>query len=224
MKISFDSTIGSALKTSQTRTALAASITVGVIGLDLLFAGKDWTSLRLYRVFAAVSGFGLYLVLTRGDLRSLGLRLCTNQSWLYWGKVTFVLGAIVAAIVVAATAVAIACGVDLSKYRLFQRPSDIWPWLWHACVLAPLLEETLYRLVLCVPAVVIIKPAGAVFLSGAVFASLHFVYGNPGPDNFVAGFVLAWAYLKSGTFLVPLGLHALGNLCVGLIHLAECCW
>ena len=35
----------------------------------------------------------------------------------------------------------------------------------------------------------------------------------PGPDNLIAGFFLAWAFLKSGSIIVPLALHALGNLC-----------
>ena len=50
--------------------------------------------------------------------------------------------------------------------------------------------------------------------SGLLFGGLHVLYGNPGPDNLVAGFFLAWAILKSGSILVPLALHALGNLCV----------
>ena len=53
-----------------------------------------------------------------------------------------------------------------------------------------------------------------IILSGTVFALAHLVGGNPGPDNFIAGFILAWAFLKSGTLLIPILLHFAGNLCV----------
>jgi membrane protease YdiL (CAAX protease family) len=59
-----------------------------------------------------------------------------------------------------------------------------------------------------------------ILLSGVLFALLHAAYGNLAPDNTIAGFVLAWAYLRSSSLLVPIVLHALGNLCVFGIHVA----
>ncbi len=65
-------------------------------------------------------------------------------------------------------------------------------------------------------------PRRAIVIDGAVFALLHFVYGNASPDNFVGGYVLAWAYLRSGTIVVPLVLHAAGNLAaMGICMLAN---
>ena len=49
---------------------------------------------------------------------------------------------------------------------------------------------------------------------GLAFGGLLAVYGQPSPENLVGGFVLAWAYLKSGTIYVPVLVHGLGNLCV----------
>lgn len=63
-----------------------------------------------------------------------------------------------------------------------------------------------------------------VVVSGSLFAIAHFVGGNPGPDNFVAGFLLAWAYLKSGSLLIPILLHALGNLCVFVFAICMYYW
>jgi membrane protease YdiL (CAAX protease family) len=82
------------------------------------------------------------------------------------------------------------------------------------CISAPILEEALYRLVLCVALVRIAGPRWTIFASGAMFAALHFVWGNASPDNFIAGYFLAWVFLKSGSILTPLVLHSLGNLCV----------
>ncbi|MHC4982059.1 MAG: lysostaphin resistance A-like protein [Planctomycetota bacterium] len=141
---------------------------------------------------------------------------------MYWIKVTALLGGVVLAIVVAASAIAYACGVDPESHRLFRSPADFWPWIRHGCLVAPVLEEGIYRFVLCVPLVVLAGPRVAILASGCLFASLHFAYGNPAPDNFVAGFILSWAFLKSGSVILPVGLHCLGNLCVGLIQLLAC--
>jgi membrane protease YdiL (CAAX protease family) len=71
----------------------------------------------------------------------------------------------------------------------------------------------IYRLVLCVPVAALLRPAPAILLCGAVFSLLHVVYGNPGPDNLIAGFFLTWAYLRSESLLLPVALHSAGNLC-----------
>jgi uncharacterized protein len=79
-------------------------------------------------------------------------------------------------------------------------------------------------MVLCLPAVVLLRPGGAVAASGLLFGALHFAYGNPSPENLAGGFFLAWAYLKSGTILVPLLLHSLGNLCAVAGQVAGWYW
>jgi membrane protease YdiL (CAAX protease family) len=79
----------------------------------------------------------------------------------------------------------------------------------------------LYRLVLCVALVGIAGQRWTILLSGALFAAMHFIYGNPSPDNFIAGYFLAWAFLKSGSILTPIVLHSLGNACVLALSLAN---
>ena len=89
--------------------------------------------------------------------------------------------------------------------------ADIGPAFFHMCVFAPLLEEAIYRIALCVP-LASFDAKGAVVASGAVFGLLHVVYGNPSPENVLGGFFLAWAYLRSGSVCLPVLLHAAGNL------------
>jgi membrane protease YdiL (CAAX protease family) len=89
------------------------------------------------------------------------------------------------------------------------------------CFFAPLLEEALYRLILCVALVRIAGPQWTILASGAIFAALHFVGGNPSPENFIGGYFLAWAFLKSGSILTPIVLHSLGNACVVALHVAN---
>jgi len=52
---------------------------------------------------------------------------------------------------------------------------------------------------------------GLITTSGLVFGLLHVLYGNPAPDNLIAGFLLQWSFLKSGTILVPMTMHCAGN-------------
>jgi membrane protease YdiL (CAAX protease family) len=151
----------------------------------------------------------VYLVLVRGDRASLGLTAAPVQGWAYWLKATLVLALVIGGIVALLLVVLKAAGI---RYPVPQvPPAEVVPALWRMCVRAPVIEEATYRLVLCAPLAALLRPWGAVAVSGVLFALVHVVYGNPGPDNQVAGFFLAWAFLKSGTVLVPVILHGLGN-------------
>ena len=77
---------------------------------------------------------------------------------------------------------------------------------------APLLEETIHRLAFCTAAVAVSGRWPTIAASRLLFGALHIFYGNPDPSNMVGGFVLAWSFLKSGSILVPVALHSLGNL------------
>jgi membrane protease YdiL (CAAX protease family) len=92
------------------------------------------------------------------------------------------------------------------------------------CVVAPLVEETTYRLVLFMPLAVLLGPWKAIAVSGLAFGGLHVVYGIPSPENLVGGFFLAWAYLRSESIAVPLLMHSLGNLCVLVLQVGVWYW
>lgn len=104
----------------------------------------------------------------------------------------------------------------LSKHLLAKQ--NLLPALVPMCILAPLLEESLYRAVLCVGVGASLGDRWAIVASGVAFALLHVLYGNPSPESLLGGFVLAWAYLRSGSLFVPLLLHAGGNALVWLAH------
>jgi membrane protease YdiL (CAAX protease family) len=48
--------------------------------------------------------------------------------------------------------------------------------------------------------------------------------GIASPENQIAGFLLAWAFLKIGTILVPLAMHSAGNLIALASHVAAWYW
>jgi len=92
--------------------------------------------------------------------------------------------------------------------------------LFHYCVDAPFYEELIFRSLLFVAVLPTIGGRCAVILSGVLFAAIHVLRGNPGPDNQIAGFMLAWAFLKSRTILVPIAMHSAGNFFAVGFHAA----
>jgi membrane protease YdiL (CAAX protease family) len=159
----------------------------------------------------AVVALAAQLRLTDGDMASVGLHLTPSQGWRWWVKVWLWIGLAVAACIVAGLGLWVLSGRDLPIYA--TPPSDLGPSFLRMCVFAPVIEEVIYRLALCVPLAVWLGPWRAIVVSGLAFAGLHVARGNPSPENLVGGLFLAWAYLKSESIVVPVLLHSLGNLC-----------
>jgi membrane protease YdiL (CAAX protease family) len=207
---------------ARTRRAAAAATGVALLALAIDF----WIVWRMtgdVRLRAAAAGTAVltYLWLADGDWRSVGLRLVPEPGLRFWGRVV---AAAVPFVVV------VGCLAAAYVYHRLHRdegialyvitPATFWPAFVHACVVYPLVEELAFRAALCTPLAPVIGPWPAVLVSGATFAAVHFLYGNPGIDNFVAGYFLAWAFLKSGSILVPVLFHALGNFFILLGHMA----
>lgn len=146
-----------------------------------------------------------------GDLPSVGL-CAPSGGWRPWIRLAALLGVIAIGCAGALAGLWVASGWRLPVYSV--APTEVVPAFLRMCVFAPLLEETIYRLALCVPLVPAVGPLGAIVISGTSFGFLHVVYGNPSPENLLGGFILAWAYLRSGSICVPVLLHAAGNLLV----------
>ncbi len=210
--------LGTALARPRRRAILAAAIALAAPAAHMtLFAGSGLYFLPAGLIPGLAALVGLAL-LARGDRRSLGLVLTPARGWLHWARLTVLIGLVVALFSAAVWIAFHLAGSDLHLAPI--PPAFFWQYVRVACIDAPLVEESVYRLALCTGLVPLAGPRIAIAASGIVFAALHVLYGNAGPDNVIAGFVLAWAYLRSGTLLVPIALHSLGNLCVGLAGLA----
>src|SRR5208282_4464165 len=176
--------------------------------------------LDVWRFLIAATALGFLVLTRRLSCRDIGLTLGSWRTTLRW-----VVGpaAVVALVWLAVGIVAI----------LFTRtgivpPQPIGPnmisdvdqvggALWRGCLMAPLTEELLYRGVLTSAVERLGGMLAAVLASGFVFVLLHLVYGQPAfamPEYFLAGAVMAWAFLRSRSLLAPILLHALGNLFV----------
>jgi membrane protease YdiL (CAAX protease family) len=86
------------------------------------------------------------------------------------------------------------------------------------CLFAPTFEELIYRLAICSTLLAWIGRWPTVFVSGLVFGFIHIANDVAGPDNFIAGYFFAWAYLRSGSLAVQIAMHAAGNLVVALLQ------
>lgn len=185
----------------------AVAVALIVVTMDL------WFSMQRYpmwiRAVLGATVFILYLSITARNRGSLGIRIRPIQPVTYWIRATLIIAALLLIPILAFLLVATLMNWE---FTIPQIPPDQAAFVFlQMCVIAPIVEELIYRLALCFPVAGTFGPTAAILLSGATFAGLHFVYGNPSPDNFLAGYVLAWAYLKSGSIVVPIVLHSLGN-------------
>ena len=203
--------IGRQLDSSHSR--LIAAGTIGLLVVVADFAMIWWMPYPFQfqgRGALAVIALVAHFWLVGGDLSSLGLRRIPMQGWWYWCRISLLIGLAVAACIAVGLGAWVLSGRDLPIYA--TSPRQLGTRFLHMCIFAPALEETIYRLSLCVPLAVLLGPWRTIAVSGFVFGGLHFAYGNPSPENLVGGFFLAWAYLKSGSIVVPVLLHSLGNL------------
>jgi membrane protease YdiL (CAAX protease family) len=160
-----------------------------------------------------------YFALARGDSRSVGLIGTPVQGWMPW----FGAGSCIGVGVTAASLPIAAAWLWLGGPW-----SQVWECLeWDlpvTCVACPIFQEFIYRFAICVPVAARFGIWPAIVASGALFAAMHWVDGTQNPVNAIAGLFLAWAFLKSGTILVPIILHAVGNVIgFSLLNLAATC-
>lgn len=205
-----ESSIGQALFESSRRKRWAIVLAAIVVTADfLLVTLYHDTSVRLAFALAA---FAVMVSLTHGDLSSLGLLARPKQGWRWWILASLRLGFAVLICIAVGFGIWTALGNEVPLYT--TPPTQFFRNLSRMCLVAPVLEETIYRAIVCIPLVGAIGCWRTIAVCGVLFAALHVAYGIPSPENLVGGFLLAWVYLKSETILLPVLLHSFGNLFV----------
>ncbi|PKL74379.1 MAG: hypothetical protein CVV27_20805 [Candidatus Melainabacteria bacterium HGW-Melainabacteria-1] len=198
-------------------------------GLSLLCVGIYFVvhGLRISTGYGAwelvlIGVYGLLLHdLTRVSPLKMGLGLRPGPSWGHWVRFSLLTGGLIGGVLLIFLPPSIYLGwLLVPEYGRQFGIEQLRHWLWYACVLAPLAEEGLFRWMLCPVLVALWGLRPAVLISGALFGVLHVVYGNPSPDNLLAGYFMAWAFIKSKSIWVPVLMHAAGNLLVGLLFFA----
>jgi len=214
-----DTLIGQTLRGSRGRIIFAFTLAVMTITADFLYICQN-AYLRFFGYHRSIIALCSILILTflvRWNRASLGFTFQPRQGFRYWMMATLFIGLVVSLFsgVVLLLLWAFSLAIPMPKFMPYFLSDAII----IACIKAPLLEECLYRVVLCVPLVALVGSRWTIFISGIIFAALHFVYQMPGPANFIAGYFLAWAFLKSGSILIPVVIHSLGNACFIVVQL-----
>jgi uncharacterized protein len=200
-------TIGRCLNESKIRQRYSLAGAAAIIVVDLLFITFHFG--QAARSCLAIIALATIIAGLDGELNSAGFRLTPRQRWAAWIRTSAIIGLAVC-LCIGATAT----GMHLTGHKLpihITPPHNLMHQFISMCFVAPVMEETLYRFVICVPLVGLLGEWRTIAVSGLLFAALHVVYGNPSPENMVGGFFLAWAFLKSETILIPVLLHSIGN-------------
>ena len=128
----------------------SVAVSAVVITLDLLHAKDEFA--YLYRMVLTVVGCLALFLLAHRDPKSLGLTLHPAQGWRYWLKrlgAFFLFTLLVAAV-----------WLPLTQNRLdqsdlnwkFANITEFWQWwVLQGCIAISLIEEFLYRVILCSP-------------------------------------------------------------------------
>jgi uncharacterized protein len=185
--------------------ALAALLTLFFETYLYLLAGiPPWTS-AVMALAATIVG----LALSDGQSDAFGLRRNPVRGWWYWVRMAILFGGIILVLGLLLTLVAWTTSLTIRVPK--APPEEVLSRAWWFCFYAPAVEEVAFRVLLTVALLPWLGPWGTILAGGILFGAVHVLRGNPGPDNLVAGFFLQWAYLRSGTILVPLAMHAAGN-------------
>lgn len=202
-----------ARRTGESRRATAAARLIALATvLQFMTAHRLWQlpfpnwMPETYALFGLVA----VLVLSGGDARGLGLCLQPARGWWHWCRIGLWLGAAIGFALLAWMGFVYAAGITLPVPRI--EPPQRWPTFVYMCIYAPLLEELLFRSLLIFAVRPTLGDRGAIVTSGVLFAAMHVIGGNASPENQIAGFVFAWAFVQSGTVVVPLSWHAIGNM------------
>lgn len=215
--------IGRQLRQSSGVLLVASAIGVAAIVSDLVLVWRrPYPEYIDGRWLIAVVVLAVYLHLVRGDLASVGLTLMPVQGWRYWVRASLLIGFAVLFCIGVGLSVWLLSGWKVPVYMIL--PGSAASAFFNMCVFAPILEEIIYRLALCVPFAGLSRPWTGIVASGLVFGALHIIYGNPSPENLVGGLFLAWVYLKSGSIYAPILLHSLGNFFAWAGQIAAWYW
>lgn len=204
------------------RSLATRSIALIVVVLDVarLFPQTQLNDNGIDRPLLLLLGLVSVLCLSDGDITSLGLRLAPVQGWGYWFRMGLWFGLCIGIL-------AIVCGgvywLRGWPIPLIQTPPRLDVLIIY-CIRAPIEEELIYRSLLIFAIAPTCGTLGTILISGALFGSIHVLGGNPGPDNLIAGFMLAWAFVKSKTILVPIAMHSAGNSIALSTHVASWYW
>jgi len=178
---------------------------------------------RLFPVVNAhtliVVGLVASLILSDGNSAAHGLLQRPREGWRHWGRFALRAAGVILVLCLACAPVWWLMGWPLPIHR--KGPQDWQESFYWMCIVAPVYEEIVYRMLLTVTLLPLLGERWIIVVSGVLFGWIHSQRGNPSPDNLIAGLFLQWAYLRSGALLVPIAMHSAGNALALSSHLVN---
>jgi membrane protease YdiL (CAAX protease family) len=205
------SAIGQGLRQSPRLMVALTAVAIALLVPTLMLTtpeGQAFDQGRgVYYTLATIAALSLGFVVAQvpGMAGALGFRVAPKQGWRLWLWVGIALG--VGQFLLDFVVVRFVPAISLGRPEAMT-----WQRFFSSCLMAPMAEEVLFRMLTCPPAAALTGRWGGILISGVMFASAHYVDGVGSPDNLIGGFGLAWLFLKSETMLVPIALHSLSNL------------
>jgi membrane protease YdiL (CAAX protease family) len=173
----------------------------------------------LGQVLPAAVGLGIVFLFGRGAAKAIGVRLGRFRYGLVYGIVAF--AAVTPACLVVnwiSNYIAIMLGVSPKLHPLLEVAEKAeGPWilplaLLLAGVLAPLVEEFLFRGVLLMSLIRPMGAAGAIGVTSVIFALLHYTNEPQAvPPLLLLGVVLGYLAYRTRSLVAPIMTHALFN-------------
>ena len=195
------------------QAALVAGCAVVVVVADILLA--YFVDFYVYSWTRAILPMAALVVMDGQRRRKPGdgwPSAHPHGGWRWWIQVSFLVMGL--ALLCLAALFWLSSVVTWLPHLAQLDPHDLPSLLLYACVLAPLLEEGVYRLLLCTALAACFRQRTVILISGTLFVLLHFAYGNLALTNVAAGYLLAWVYLRSGSLWLTILWHSFGNLAI----------
>jgi len=186
-----------------------------------------------YRLLAAV--FLVYWIVWRRiappESLGLGSRHSIRGDLLYSVRIGVVVCCILAGVLVIALG-----AIRLFSLKVplppgqFKSTEEFFPFILHACVMAPFVEEFIYRGIFVGLTLERWGLRPTMAASGILFLGLHMVYAGSvlhplaWVQYTIAGALLAWVFARRRSLLSVVLLHALGNLLVALQYWVMLRW
>jgi membrane protease YdiL (CAAX protease family) len=185
-------------------------VTARLIAITTVAISLIESRYRMGVSFSLIALLGTVSVLSLDPENSvaLGFNPRPRQGWGYWFRLALLFALMIGVISLLGFIIYRVNGWAIPIYK--TQPSV--GLLVLMCIDAPVSEEIIFRTLLTLAILPTLGEWGTIVAGGVLFSLLHVLNGNPGPDNQIAGFMLGWTFIKSKTILVPLAMHAGGNL------------
>lgn len=151
----------------QSSTAQRLAVAIGVVTVVTDYIYVTYYYSYDVRCALALIAFAAIIYLADGNLSSLGLRLTPQQGWRPWVRNSLIIGLLVSICFVLGTRIWLLMGCEIPQPKV--SPFPIFSNFLRMCFVAPVMEEAVYRVIICVSLMNYLGPWKTIIISGLLF-------------------------------------------------------